>query len=146
MDGYGKRVLVVDDDEGVGSLTSMLLEHAGYNVLRVYDAIDALVELKRRHFDVVVSDYSMPILNGLELLERIHAHAPETPVILMSGLLPDIVAGDEGVQPFACLRKPYERNVFLKLVRSATHLPSRTDMPDVSAAAMQLSRSGQLRP
>jgi len=104
------------------------------------------VELKKRHFDVVVTDYSMPTLNGLELLERIHAHAPETPVILMSGLLPDMVAGDEGVQPFACLRKPYERNVFLKLVRSAAHLPSRTDVPDVSAAAMQLSRSGQLRP
>jgi len=146
MDGYGKRVLVVDDDEDVGSLTSMLLEHAGYNVLRVCDAIDALAELKKRHFDVVVTDYSMPTLNGLELLERIRAHAPETPVILMSGLLPDILAAHKGLRPFACLRKPYERNAFLTLVHSAAHLPSRPDVTDVSAAAMQPSPSGQLRP
>ncbi len=141
MDGYGKRILVVDDDEHAGSLMSMLFDRAGYNVLQVRDALDALLELKKRHFDVVVTDYAMPFMNGLELMKRIRARAPETPVILVSGMLPDISAADEDALPFACLRKPYERSLLLKLVHSATHVPSRTDRADLSVATTSLSRS-----
>lgn len=119
MDGYGKRVLVVDDDKSVRSLMVLQLEEAGYNVFQAGDGLDALSALTKRSFDVVVADYSMPIMNGLELLKRIRLLHPETPVILVSGDLQAVFQVGMGMQPFAWLRKPYERSVFLALIRSA---------------------------
>ena len=46
MDGYGKRVLVVDDDTSAGLLMCELLQHEGYNVVAVSNGLDALCEAK----------------------------------------------------------------------------------------------------
>jgi len=119
MDGYGKRVLVVDDDENTRSLIGILLEHAGYNVVQVCDGLDALQEIKKRHFDVVVTDWAMPLLNGLELIQRIQEISPQMPVILVSGTLPERRQSADASHWFTCLRKPFDNYEFLDLVRSA---------------------------
>ena len=81
MDGYGKRVLIVDDDHHARFLLGALLEHSGYTVVPACDGRAALNELHKRHFDAVVTDYRMPFLNGIELLQQIHIHYPQIPVI-----------------------------------------------------------------
>lgn len=134
MDGYGKRVLVADDDEDLGFLMSMTLEQAGYNVILVRDGLDALVELKKRRFDVVVTDYSMPAMNGVELMKHIRTAVPEIPVILVSCTLPDVSAIDEPIKPFACLRKPYDQSVFLNLVHLAIDWQKHHGREDVPVA------------
>lgn len=120
MDGYGKRVLIVDDDHHARFLLGALLEHAGYMVVPACDGRAAFNELHKRNFDVVVSDYRMPDLNGIELLRLIHIHYPWIPVILVSGLLP---VSDEpllsDIRPVGWLKKPYDKGALLKLVRSA---------------------------
>jgi DNA-binding response OmpR family regulator len=120
MDGYGKRVLIVDDDHHARFLLGTLLEHAGYTVVPACDGRAALIELHKRHFDAVVTDYRMPFLNGIELLRQIQIHYPQMPVILASGAFPD---SDElfqlDCQPFGRLRKPYDTRLLLRLVRSA---------------------------
>jgi len=68
MDGYGKRVLVVDDDHHARFLIGALLDYAGYTVVPACDGLAALNELSKRHFDVVVTDFHMPVLSGIELL------------------------------------------------------------------------------
>jgi two-component system chemotaxis response regulator CheY len=122
MDGYGKRVLVVDDDENTRSLIGILLEHAGYNVVQVCDGLDALEEIRKRHFDVVVTDWVMPMLNGLELIQRIQEMSPQMPVILVSGSLPERRKADNTSHWFTCLRKPFDNYEFLDLVRSAAQV------------------------
>lgn len=120
MDGSGKRVLVVDDDHHARFLLEALLDHAGYTVVPACDGQAALAELHKRHFDAVITDYRMPFLNGIELLQQIHIHYPQLPVILASGSLP---APDEpflsDCQPFGWVRKPYDTRLLLRLVRSA---------------------------
>ena len=120
MDGYGKRVLIVDDDHHARFLLGAVLEHAGYTVVPACDGRAALIELHKRHFDAVVTDYRMPFLNGIELLSRIHSNFAQTPVILVSGAFPE---SDElfpsECQPFGRLRKPYDKHRLLDLVRSA---------------------------
>jgi DNA-binding NtrC family response regulator len=120
MDGYGKRVLVVDDDHHARFLLAALLDHAGYTVVPACDGRAALIELHKRHFDAVVTDYRMPILNGIELLRQIQTHFPQMPVILTSGAFPD---SDELLQfkcqPFGRLQKPFDNHALLSLVRSA---------------------------
>jgi len=122
---HGKRVLVVDDDHHARFLLGALLDHAGYTVVPACDGRAALTELHKRRFDAVVTDYRMPFLNGIELLRLIQIHYPHVPVILASGSLP---LTDEpflsDCRPFGWLRKPYDNNLLLELVRSAVERQS----------------------
>jgi len=120
MDGYGKRVLIVDDDHHARFLLGALLEHSGYTVVPACDGYAALNELDKRHFDAVVTDYRMPSLNGIELLQQIEIRYPQIPVIIASGSFPfpdELVQSD--CRPFGWLRKPYDNRRLLELVRSA---------------------------
>jgi CheY-like chemotaxis protein len=60
MDGYGKRVLIVEHDEGERYVLSLLLGNEGYTVHMVSEEGPALEEMKRRRFDVVISAHHMP--------------------------------------------------------------------------------------
>jgi CheY-like chemotaxis protein len=86
MIGYGKRVLVVDEMETMRRLLAEVLEQQGFTVVRASDGMQALCEMQRRHVDMVVTDYHMPRLNGLDLLRQAQMVWPEIPVILFSEL------------------------------------------------------------
>jgi CheY-like chemotaxis protein len=119
MDGYGKRVLVVDDDDQTRLLMGDVLERDGYNVVPVRNGLDALAEVKKRHFDAVITGYAVPILNGQQFVGCIRAMRPEMPVILVSAELPDYLGAGQETPFFACLRKPFDDDVLLKLLRAA---------------------------
>lgn len=120
MEGYAKRILIVDDDHHTRFLLGALLEHAGYTVVSACDGRAALNELHIQQFDAVVTDYRMPLLNGIELLRSIHLQYPWVPVIVMSGSLPipnELLPSD--CQPIGWLKKPFDKNLLIKLVRVA---------------------------
>lgn len=119
MEGYGLRVLVAEDDEPTRNVITDLLTKAGYNVFPAGDGLVAIEELKKRHYDVVLTDYQMPRLNGLELLALSQELMPETPVILISSAHPSLeqVAIERGA--FAWIRKPVPVTQVLLIVRAA---------------------------
>ncbi|HXF93250.1 MAG TPA: response regulator [Nitrospiraceae bacterium] len=119
MDGYGKRVLVVEDDADSRQVLALLLIQAGYSVYEACDGLEAMNEMKRRRFDVVVTDYHMPRLNGLELLMLSRVAWPDLPVVIVSGGQSDMaeIAVQRGA--FAWIRKPYEGAVLLEVVNEA---------------------------
>lgn len=119
MEGYGLRVLVAEDDEPMRDVISDVLTKAGYNVFPAVDGMVAIQELKKRHYDVILTDYQMPRLNGLELLAFSQELMPETPVILISGAHPSLeqVAIERGA--FAWIRKPVPMTQVLLIVRAA---------------------------
>ena len=82
------RVLMIEDDEDDALLVTLELKRGGYapHVHRV-DASDALAEALRETWDVVVSDYSLPRLNGLDALRAVRQVNPELPFILVSGTI-----------------------------------------------------------
>jgi PAS domain S-box-containing protein len=85
--GRGERVLVVDDERMIADAVRGLLEHLGYRVTARCDPIQAL-ELFRGDpdaFDLVVTDFTMPRLTGVELAREVIALRPEVPVLLLSG-------------------------------------------------------------
>jgi CheY-like chemotaxis protein len=122
VDGYGKRVLVVEDDEDVRTVICLILSEAGYNVYEAADGLEALNALKKRRYDAVLTDYHMPKMDGLELLDLVQAMWPHTPVIVASSdrLLSERT-GDSLLAPaYAVLAKPFESAHLLAAVRSAT--------------------------
>ena len=122
MDGYGKRVLVVEDDDDVRMIICLMLSEAGYNVYESCDGLEALAELKKRRYDAVLTDYHMPKMDGLELLDLVQAMWPETPVILASSdvFLTDQVGNGLLAPAYAVIPKPFESSNLLHAIRCAT--------------------------
>ena len=65
MNEQSHSVLVVEDEEAIRTILSLSLELAGYTVHTASDGLEALDEMKQRRFDVVVTDYQMPGMDGL---------------------------------------------------------------------------------
>lgn len=105
--GYG--VLVVEDNEDIGTFTSEALQHLGYTVHCVTGAREALtaLSLKPESFHVVFSDIAMPGMSGLELLEQIEVLYPWLPVVLTTGYSSEFSRIESANQRFELLQKPY---------------------------------------
>src|SRR5687768_212684 len=77
------RILVVDDEKVIREILSDFLSLEGYLVRAVEDGVEALKELQRRSYNLVISDLKMPNMSGLELIERItHLQIPVLTVIM----------------------------------------------------------------
>jgi len=119
-----KRILVVDDDAGVRGVHSRVLSYLGkYEVDEAESgpAAVAMVTLAMLDgingpYDLVVTDYHMPDMNGAGLVQELRARNYEVPVVLVSG---DAVEDDlRGVPGFsAFLRKPASNEMLLAAVR-----------------------------
>ncbi len=96
-----KAILFVDDHELLARLSCEILEMQGYRAVSAYSAQDALDKLKGQKFDLLVTDFRMEGMNGLELAKQVHASSPEIPVIIVTGYGP--VDGGRDVK--ACLQK-----------------------------------------
>lgn len=80
------RVLVVDDQAEIREMTAMILEGAGYRVLAAASGPEALRELRRHRFDLVLLDINMPGMDGWETLRLIRAdeETEDLPVAMFS--------------------------------------------------------------
>ena len=79
------RILVVEDDQIMRHATRVHLEKEGYETAAASDVSQALEILKASPHDLVITDLNLPGPSGLELLKRIRAEYPETPVIVITG-------------------------------------------------------------
>ncbi len=108
-----KVILVVDDEEAVRLLVSTLIERASHTVLLANDGVHAL-EVSRKYggeIHVLVTDYKMPRLNGLELAKILATERPGIHVMMMSGRLSNPEAVQESRIPV--LRKPFTITGFM---------------------------------
>jgi CheY-like chemotaxis protein len=80
-----KTILCVDDNEQALSIRKVVLETRGYRVIACSSGRSALEAFEKGGVDLVLSDCTMPEMDGAELVERIKARSPQTPAILFSG-------------------------------------------------------------
>jgi len=78
------KILVVDDNQLLCQIACEILENEGYKTVSVNSAEAALQALQHEEFDLVVTDFRMPGMNGLELAQAIRQKDPRFPVIVMS--------------------------------------------------------------
>ena len=81
-----KTVLLVDDEADIRELYKLVLESAGFTVIAVSNAADALERLTAHAVDLVITDYQMPEMHGDRLIGVIRKQYPGLPTILASGL------------------------------------------------------------
>ncbi len=102
-----RRILLVEDNHGVGKFAAGLLGELGQTVTWVGDGQSALDTLaaRREDFDLVFSDVVMPGMSGIELGHAVKARWPDLEVVLTSGY--SHVLAEEGDHGFELLKKPY---------------------------------------
>ena len=131
MIGYGKRVLVVDDDESERQETAYVLQQAGFMVVLASDGLLALSKMQQRRFDAVVTDFYMPHLNGLELAAQSRLLWPALPVIIFSKGEWDMSEMATAQGAFGWIRKSSDPDILLSMLALAmeqsaertSHLP-----------------------
>ncbi|HXX56779.1 MAG TPA: response regulator [Thermodesulfovibrionales bacterium] len=82
MAGY--RIMVIDDEKIVGDMAKMSLEQDGYEVETFLNAAPALERLREERFDIVVTDYKMKGIDGMEVLKTVKKLFPATKVIMIT--------------------------------------------------------------
>ena len=111
-----KTVLIIEDEPDIGdALTQLLKEETSYQVLSVGDGFAALKLVRTITPHLIVLDYHLPGMDGLECLEALRATngLEQTPVIFMSARLPEQVKEEPGMVK---LDKPFEMENFLTQV------------------------------
>jgi len=112
------RVLVVDDDD-VGRLAlSICLASSGYEPTEASDGMEALIRLQTGAYALVITDYRMPGLNGIELMQIVRKKW-KIPVLLISGHLTEAEEQVVIMNEACVLRKPIDRDTLLPLVNQA---------------------------
>ena len=65
------HILIVDDEEKMRHLLSIMLSRRGYNIEQAADGVEALALIESTPFDMIISDIKMPRMDGIELLKKI---------------------------------------------------------------------------
>ena len=112
-------VLLVEDDLVSAALVEGFLVEAGYEVVTVSDGADALMEIARRTFDLLLVDINIPTLNGLRLFEIMIQKGIDTPAVFITGI-PGAEVESRSLEAGAAdfLRKPIRKEVLLPRIRA----------------------------
>ena len=107
------KILIVDDEPQIRGFLSLTFEQAGYLVKTAASGRDAIALCTDEAFDLVLSDVTMPEMNGHELAEWMKTHRPATHFALMSGFDP-VVSGCASSPRCDLIAKPFQpREVIL---------------------------------
>ncbi len=123
-----KAILFVDDHEVLARLSCEILEMQGYRAVSAYSAADALEKFDKDEFDILVTDFRMEGMNGLELAKKVREKSPATPVIIVTGYGPI-----DGSKDLTVLQKD---NLFPELLdKIKSYLGDGEAKPSTSALA-----------
>jgi DNA-binding NtrC family response regulator len=115
-----KKILLVDDDKSIRRTLREILEFEKFEITEATDGLDALAQVKKADFDVILLDIKMPKMDGMDALERLHILVPDIPVIMISGH-GTIETAVEAVRKgaFDFISKPPDLNRLLITIRNA---------------------------
>jgi CheY-like chemotaxis protein len=81
------QILLIDDNKHGLMARKTVLEEQGYAIVTANTPEDGLTEFGNTHFDVVVTDYRMPKMNGAQVIAEIRRQRPAMPIVLVSGMV-----------------------------------------------------------
>lgn len=112
------KILVLDDEENYAEMLQNLLQQHRFIVDSATKPEKALEALREKGYDLVISDYKMPVMDGADFLQKSREIKPELPVILVSGLMntPELVKV-ANMSVTLVLEKPIDIGVFIEHVR-----------------------------
>jgi CheY-like chemotaxis protein len=120
--GIPATILLVDDDSAVREVVAAMLEDLGYRVVEADSGAIALELLSAgNRVDLVLADFSMPGMSGMELLREATARRPDLPVLLVTGYADDKTLAALGEDRLVL--KPFRNEELARKVRVALNGP-----------------------
>jgi PAS domain S-box-containing protein len=131
LPGGNETILLVEDEDGVRSLSRRVLQSCGYTVLEARDGAEA-VELGRQHpqtIDLLLTDVVMPKIGGRELADKLVGVHPEMKVLFVSGYADDAVVRHGALEAeMAFLQKPFAPASLAVKVRDVLDQPAHANL------------------
>jgi CheY-like chemotaxis protein len=116
-----KNILVIDDNETMSDMLCTVLEDAGYAVKACVNGKDGIDAFRALHFDLVITDISMPVMGGIEVIKLVRQENATVPIIAMSGT--DRAESFLGMADYYTadftLQKPFGPKQLIKMVAKA---------------------------
>ena len=129
------NILLVDDDTSTLAAAESLLEILGYQCTSCTNAHDAFAAYQTQSFDVVITDFQMPGMTGLDLIREIRQLNPHADCILMSGFAKQQVISDAySLGASHCFMKPLDLDIFRSALRNMEDR-KHTESPSTIVAA-----------
>jgi PAS domain S-box-containing protein len=122
MPAGNEHILFVDDEAALADMVKQMLERLGYSVVAMTSSLDALEIFKKKadHYDLVITDQTMPHMAGVDLAKEIMRIRPEIPIILCTGFS-EVINAEEaktfGIREF--LMKPFATRALAETIRRA---------------------------
>ncbi len=118
--GMTRNVLVVDDEDLIRQIISMILKSAGYKVIEAVNGLDALSKMTDRKFGLVITDIRMPGMDGIEFIKQLRSESEHrlVPIIMLTSGFSDFKKKEAemaGVNDW--IKKPFIRQQLLQSVR-----------------------------
>ena len=123
-----KHVLIVDDARDILFLLTTTVKQLGpdYKVSAANDGYEALEQIRQKKFDLVITDYMMPGMTGLELAQEVRQLSPETQVLLMSAYDKGLQGQVEDMELGGYVGKPFSVPEILEVVRRVVAQTNQT--------------------
>jgi two-component system capsular synthesis sensor histidine kinase RcsC len=129
MDLRGITIAVVEDNELVRTMVCHVLQEYGATVGCAANGRECLTLLHQQSYDLVVTDIDMPVMNGFELLERLHTGYGDLPVVVMSGVPPRHHAAQLEARGIPVLTKPCDPAVLVETILRRLGVPGADSAP-----------------
>ena len=114
------RILLVDDEEAIREELGIFLERKHFEVVKGVNGLDGFALFERVRPDLVITDYRMPQLNGIELIQKMKAAAPAIPIVMLSGQADrNVCAQSLRNQAYAFLEKPVDLKELYAVIQEA---------------------------
>ncbi len=121
------KVLVVDDERDICRMISNILKEEGYKVDKAYDGEQAIKRVKKKDYNLMLLDYKLPDIDGINVLKEIRRIKPSLKVIMISAYgSPSIKSMAKKLGAYRFLDKPFDLNRLVKIVKDALANPIRS--------------------
>ena len=149
-----EKILVVDDEKSLREVMSIMLKRAGYAVTEAADGEEAIGQVNKEIFDLVITDLRMPKADGMDVLKAVKSFSPDTVVLVVTAF----GTADSAVEAmkhgaFDYLTKPFQvdevqliiRNALEKRRLSTENMLLRREMASQSSFARIVGQSDAMR-
>src|SRR3972149_3993808 len=115
------KALVIDDEPFIKNILTILFEMEGYSVLSFDSGLDAFEQAKKSKYDIIISDYFLPHMDGIELIQKVKELHPYIASNLITGVGDEQTVIDAFTKGHvnSYLTKPFSNEEILKITRLA---------------------------
>lgn len=127
------QIIYIDDEEDLCDVVKLQLEDLGHNVQCYTSGEDFIKNFSPQSVDIIITDYNMPVMNGIDLIKKVHTIDTQIPIIVLSGLLSTevcISANNNGA--YALLSKPLNIELIDNTISNAFQYIKLTRLVDRS--------------